>query len=98
MVVRMPVAAPGVERGDGHYQTTVLDAFQSNKDVGEAFYVRSLAMNNQHFKAGVVIEVGMRGGNNQVVVFVLRLGEFLGDTVGVMVIDERDRADHGRAG
>ena len=57
-----------------------------------------LAVDDQHFKAGVVIEMRMRGRNHQAVVLVLRFSELLGDAVGGVVVDERDGADDDRVG
>ena len=34
-----------------------------------------LAVDDQHFKAGLVVEMRVAGGDNQVVVFVLRFGQ-----------------------
>jgi hypothetical protein len=98
MLVR--VLVPGLEpmRRNGHHQAAVLDAFEADEKIGEVLDARSLAVDDQHFKAGVVIKMRMARGNHQVVVLVLRLREFLGDSVGVVVKDQSDGADDGRVG
>ena len=76
----------------------MLHAFEADEKVGEVLNARGLAVDDQDFKAGVVIEMRVARRDNQVVVLVLRFGELLGDAGGVMVVDERDGADDGRAG
>lgn len=88
----------GGEGGDGHYQAAVLDAFEADEKVGEVLDAGGLAVNDQDFKTGVVIEMRMTRRHDEVVVLVLHLGELLGDSGGVVVVNERDGADDGRAG
>ena len=85
-----------VVRGNGHHQAAVLHAFQANEAIGKLGHLGRFAMDDQHFKAGVVIQVGMAGGDHQIVVCMLHLGELFRDAVGVVVVDEGDRAHHGR--
>ena len=98
MLVLVFVRVPGIQRRHRHYQAAVLHPFETDEKVGEVFDARGLAVDDQHFKTGIVIEMRMRGGNNQVVVFVLRFSELLGNPMGMMVVDERDGADDGRVG
>lgn len=84
--------------GHSHNQAAVLHTFEANNHVGEVLHARSIAVDNEHFKAGIVIKVRMAGGDNQVVMFVLRVGELLGDAEGVVVVDESDSADDRRVG
>ena len=53
MVVRVLVRLLGVERGHGHHQPAVLHAFEADENVGEMLDAGSLAVDNQHFKAGI---------------------------------------------
>ena len=64
-------------RGHSHHQAAVLHAFEADEQVGEVLDAGGLAVDDEHFKAGVVIEMRVAGGDNQVVVLVLQLGEFL---------------------
>ena len=61
-------------------------------------HARRFAVDDQHFKAGIEIEMCVARGNDQVVVRVLRFSQLLGDAVGVMVEDEGDGADDGGIG
>ena len=81
-----------------HDEAAVLDAFEADEAFGEALDVGGGAVDDQHFEAGVVIEVGVAGGDDQVVVLVLEAGELVGDAVGVVVVDEGDSADDGGVG
>ena len=84
--------------GDGHHQAAVLHAFEADENVGEVLDAGRLAMDDEHFKAGIVVEMRVTRGDNQVVVLVLRFSELLGDAVGMVVEDEGDGADDGRVG
>ena len=55
-----------------------------------------LAVDDQHFKTGIVIEVRVTRRDHQVVVLMLHLGQLLSDSGGVMVVDQSDGADNGR--
>jgi len=92
------VVVLGVERGHGHHQAPMLHALETDDNIGEKLNARGLAVDDQHFKAGVLVEMRMSGGDHQVMVLVLRLRELLCDAMGVMVVDEGDGADHGCVG
>ena len=55
-------------------------------------------MDDEDLETGIVIEVGVTGGDDQVVVLVLEAGELVGDAVGAVVVDEGDGADDGGVG
>ena len=55
-------------------------------------------MHDQHFEAGIVVQVGMAGGDHQFVLRVLHLGQFFRDAAGVVVVDERDGANDNGVG
>ena len=84
----------GVERGDGHHQAAVLDAFETDENVGEMLHSGGLAVDDQYFKAGIMVEMRVARGDDQIVVLVLHLGQLFRDSRGVMVEDERHGADH----
>ena len=88
----------GRERGHSHHQPAVLHAFQADDEVGEVLHAGGFAVNDQHFKAGIEIEMRMARGDDEVVVLVLRFGQLLGDSEGVMVVNESDGADNGGIG
>ncbi len=50
--------------GNGHHQATVLHALQSNEQVGKMGHSGRFAMDDQHFEARVVIQMGVAGGDN----------------------------------
>ncbi len=83
-------------RGNGHYQAPVLHTFEADKAVGKLRHPGRFAVNDQHFKAGVVVEVGVTGGDHKLVVCVLNFSELFRDAVSVVVVDEGDGADHSR--
>ena len=56
---------------NAHHQPSVLNALQANQAIRKLLHSCRIAMNDQHLQAGVMIEVGMTGGNNQVVVGML---------------------------
>ena len=79
-------------RGNGHDQPAVLDALQSDEPVGKLLHARRLAVDDEHLKAGFVVEMGVAGGDHQVVILVLHFGELFRDAVRMVVVDQRDRA------
>ena len=85
-------------RRNSHHQAAVLHAFEADENVGEMLDAVRLAVDDEHFKAGIEVEVGVARGDNQVMVLVLRFSELLGDAVGGMVVDKRDGADDGGVG
>jgi hypothetical protein len=52
----------------------VLHAFEADENVGEVLDAGGITVDDQHFKAGVVVEMRVTRGNYQVVVLVLHLG------------------------
>ena len=81
-------------RWNGHYEAAVLNAFEANEPIGELFNLGRLSVDDEHLKAGVVIEMRMAGGDDQFMVLVLHLGELFSDAVLLMVEDEGDGADY----
>ncbi|SPE19865.1 hypothetical protein SBA5_250095 [Candidatus Sulfotelmatomonas gaucii] len=100
MFVLMGMFVGGVERmgGHGHDQAAMLHAFEADEDVGEVLHAARLAVNDQHFKTGIVVEVRVARGNDEVVMRMLRFSEPLGDAVRVVVEDEGNGADDGCSG
>jgi hypothetical protein len=89
---------PGFGPSNRHDEPPVLHALQTDQPAGELFDLSGLAMNNEDFQAGIMVEMRMTGRNHQFVVCMLEFGQFLGNAVGVMVVDERDGADYRRIG
>jgi len=99
--VRFPVpVAMGVRCGlsNRHDEAAVLDAFEADEAVGEALDAGRGAVDDQDLEAGVVIEVGVAGRDDQVVVLMLEAGELISDAVGIVVVDEGDGANDGGVG
>ena len=82
----------------GHNQPPVLDAFKPDEPVGELANLRRPAMHDQHFKAGIVVEMCVARGDHHVVVSVLQFGQLLAYPGRVVVVDQRHRSDHNRIG
>src|ERR1700690_1898899 len=55
--VPVPATLLQSRRCNGHHQAPVLHAFQPDQAPGEMLHLHRIAMHNQHFKAGVVVEV-----------------------------------------
>ena len=87
-----------IEWGHRHHQAAVLDTLESNQQVCKVFHTRGFAMNDQYFKTGIVVEMRVSGGDNEVVVRVLRFSELFGDAGGMVVIDQRNGANDGGIG
>jgi hypothetical protein len=64
----------------GHYHAAVLYPFKADENVGEVLDAGRTAVDDEYFKAGIEVQVRVTGGNNQVMVLVLRLSELLGYT------------------
>ena len=96
--VRVFVRVLGIEGGNGHHQAAVLNALEPDKKIGETLDAGSLAVNNQHFQAGIEVQMRVTRRNNQVVVFVLHFRELLGDPMGMMVENQGHGADDGGLG
>lgn len=77
-------------------ESPMLHTFQADQTSSELLHLSSFAMDNEDFQAGIVIEMCVTGRNDQFVMGVLKFGELLGNSVSVVVIDERDGADHRR--
>ena len=46
-------------RWNGHYEAAVLNAFEANEPIGELFNLGRLSVDDEHLKAGVVIETSV---------------------------------------
>jgi hypothetical protein len=79
-------------------QATVLHAFQPDEPVGKLLDLAGFAMDDEHFKAGVMVKMRMTGGDYQMMEGVLQVGELFADAMGVVIVDERDGADDGDIG
>ena len=51
------------------------------------------AFEDQDFEAGVVVEMGVRSGHHQRVVFMLQIRQFFWQQTGMMIIDQRHGTD-----
>lgn len=60
--------------GHGFYQAAVLHAFEPDEAVGELLDIGGLAVNDQDLKTRFVIEMGVAGGNDEVMEVVLKIG------------------------
>ena len=88
------VIVPRLGLGDRHYEPSVLHALQPDQAAGELFDLSGSAMDNENFQARVVVEMRMTGGYNQFVVRMLQFSQPLGNTMGVMVVDQRDGSNN----
>lgn len=65
----------------------------TDQSVGKLLNVPRLTAQEYHFKAGIVVEMGVQGRDNDFVVFVLKISELLGKKPSVVVIDQRNCPD-----
>ena len=84
--------------GSAHHQPPVLDTLGTDHGVGEISDLSRFTFHDDDFKAGVVIKVGVRGGNDQIVVIVLQFHQFVRQQAGVVIVDQRDGTDNRRFG
>jgi hypothetical protein len=53
-----------------------------------------LPFDYDHFQASIVVEMRMRGSDNDVVMFVLEIHQFVGQQAGMVIVDQGDRTNH----
>ena len=70
----------------------MFDAFGGDQFVGDLLDGAGLAADNEHLKAVVVVEVDVEGGNDNLVVVVLDVGERGLDVLLVVVVNEGNGA------
>ena len=46
---------------NGHYQSPMLHAFHANQTAGELLHLSRFAMDNEDFKAGIMVKMRMTG-------------------------------------
>ena len=76
----------------------MLDAFQADDQVCKLLHAARFTVDDQHFEAGIMVQMRVARRDNQVVMFVLGFGQLLGDPESMVVVDESDGADDGRIG
>ncbi len=80
-----------------HDQTSVLHALQSNQPAREFLHLRGLAVHNEDFQAGIMVQMRVTGRHHQVVMCVLQFGQLFRYAVGVMIEYQRDCANDSRS-
>ena len=80
--------------GCGHHETAVLHSFEADEPIGQLLDLRRLTVHDEHFEAGIEVEMSMAGRNDQLMVCVLDFGELLSDSVGVVIVDQSHRSNH----
>ena len=90
--VRFRLFVAGVEcvSGHSHDQAPMLHTFQADDDVGKVLHARCVAVDDQHFKAGIEIEMSVARGNDEVVMRMLCFSQLFSDAEGMMVVNEGD--------
>ena len=76
----------------------MLDALGADQRIGDLAHRRRLTANDQNFEAMVVIEMNVQRGKNDVMKIVLNVGELFVQISHVVVIDQRNRANHAAVG
>jgi hypothetical protein len=72
----------------------MLNAFQPNQAPCKLLNFSGFAVHDEHFKAGIVVEMSVAGGDHQLMMRVLQIGQFVGDAMHVVVIDEGHGTDY----
>jgi len=65
------------------------DSLCADEFVGQLLNIVRLATQQDHLKAGIVIEMRMEGRYDHVMMFMLKIGQFFGEKASVMVVDQR---------
>ena len=71
------------------------DSLGADELVGELLNITRLPAQEHYFKAGVVIEMSMQSRDNNLVMFMLEVGEFFRKQASVMIIDQGHGSDDG---
>ncbi len=80
--------------GRTHDQLAVLHAFDADQAIGQFLYLSELALHDYHLQAHVVVEMGMHGRDNDFVILMLQLHEFVREKPGMMIVNKSYGADH----
>ena len=64
MLVRFLCGLRQRMRRHGHHQAAMLHAFEADQPIGKLFHMSRFSMHDQHFQAGIVVQVRMAGGDH----------------------------------
>ncbi len=74
----------------------MLHAFGSDQHVGQLLHAPGITFQNEDFKAAIVIEMGMRGADNQIVMIMLQVHQFFRKKSGMVVVNQGHCTDNRR--
>ncbi len=83
---------------NGHDETAVLHTLEANETAREPFDLSGFTADDEDFKAGIVVEMRVAGGDDEIVLSMLQLGELFSNAAGMVIVDEGDGADNGSVG
>ena len=75
-------------------QAAVLHSLGADEDFGDLLDLTSFASHHQDFEAVVVVQVHVKRREDEAMVFVLQVREPFVQQADVVVVDQRNRADH----
>jgi hypothetical protein len=89
----MMIMMGGGLRG-AHHQPAMLDTLGADQPVCQPLYISRLPPQNDHFETAIVVQMGVKRGNNHLMMLMLEIGKLFRQKAGLMVIDERYRPDY----
>ena len=76
----------------------MFDAFGSNEQVGQFLHLPRFTFEDDDLEATVMVEMGMGGAHDEVVILVLQIRQFFRQKPGMVIVDERDGPYYWSAG
>lgn len=70
------------------------NAFGADQQIRKLLDLLRLALYDKDFETRIVIEMGVRGGDDHIVMIMLQIHQFFGQQSRMMVVDKRDRSHH----
>jgi hypothetical protein len=89
----MRMGVPRYRAGGTHYELPVLHAFCADELVSKRLNVSRFSPQHHDFQAVVMVEMSVDGGNDDLVMGVLQIGQLFREEAGVVVVDEGDGPD-----
>lgn len=80
--------------GESDKEMTVFDSLQTQERVGERPHIFGCAAEHDHLHAIVMADVDVEHGDDQLMMVVLKPAHFIGQITGMMIINERQTAQH----
>jgi len=70
------------------------NSLPADEFVGQSLHISGLTAQEYHFKARIVIQMGVQRRDHEFVMFMLQISEFFGEKASVVVVDQGDGSHH----